>query len=955
MSDYPVQCADCSAHLAIDPSGDIQGTACPECGGTRFFMNQPSPTQSDGTLRDMVDSDSQKDQGGNPLGEGTIMGGDAEQPLGKRDNYMHSNVNPTNSATKKVESMRPSTLNQEPYPTLWSDEHVAGKTAWNPLSIIPGAAETAGGLIGDAVPGLDFGPSEALTAEGLDTLGEEAGGSGIADAVGGGVKKFLGTGASHLMKGVLGQGSGAAGAAGQPGGMAPDAVNPAPNIMQFGSVDIPMILLADMDTPHSVKSIDEQHDDPEDQDQKEFNDGDKDPGNFENPNNEDSGMNGEDDTRSDASAQTGFAEDSPGIERMEMILPLLLHYFHSDESGQNDPVIKGLHDALEKEKPGYLNEKHPEGEHALQLIIEHGKQPPKAARVAVDMMSGGLPSVPTPGNTVSEYPQPGTDLPAQSAGGVCPQCGSPLAADGSCPQCGFKQHPQGGTAQAPAMGGAPSVNGLAGTFVGKVANGVGPQTPEQKAAVEQLLLNTGREQEIPEIESTPQKFWKELAEIQGGNNSTVPLVDPSQQPAQAPPPGMPPGGQPGAMPVMDPSQPGGGGGQPMMPMSHVADANNSVPRCPKCNCASTRIEGLGDNTGDGSSAFAKCPSCGNTFDPTKTSGLKLVALENPMVVNEDAADQTQIHPEEGQDPTQTWLDASGQPLMIGQIYELYSPSYPVPDEVQIVTKKPEELGVKLVGEVGNMQGSDGTPDFKIRPQDIQEKGYSFQPNQETKPEQADQPIGGTPGMEQIPQSPPTTDETSTTYPQGGATVSSVLMSSDEDPDDEDLCHKCGNTIIYHTASSETQTMHECDRCGSVWETRDDYEGREASTDMSWIMNDTGPSGDSFFDEMERAKASYGSQSRNIGSIAASDERYQRIKETLDTNKMQRAAGKHFSPAEQRGLINESGNARNSDMLDLSNTHYEERSRKDATGFDPRDPFNKNHGENAPDSHLVFGL
>jgi hypothetical protein len=43
------------------------------------------------------------------------------------------------------------------------------------------------------------------------------------------------------------------------------------------------------------------------------------------------------------------------------------------------------------------------------------------------------------------------------------------------------------------------------------------------------------------------------------------------------------------------------------------------------------------------------------------------------------------------------------------------------------------------------------------------------------------------------------------------------------------------------------------------------------------------------------------------------------------------------------------------MLDLSNTHYEERSRKDATGFDPRDPFNKNHGENAPDSHLVFGL
>src|SRR5665213_2898891 len=92
MADFPVQCGDCGAHFQMDPSGNVQGAACSECGGKRFFMDQPSPTHSDGTLRDMVDSDTQIDQGGNPLGEGTIMGTDAEQPMGKRDNFMHGHT-----------------------------------------------------------------------------------------------------------------------------------------------------------------------------------------------------------------------------------------------------------------------------------------------------------------------------------------------------------------------------------------------------------------------------------------------------------------------------------------------------------------------------------------------------------------------------------------------------------------------------------------------------------------------------------------------------------------------------------------------------------------------------------------------------------------------------------------------------------------------------------------------
>ena len=93
------------------------------------------------------------------------------------------------------------------------------------------------------------------------------------------------------------------------------------------------------------------------------------------------------------------------------------------------------------------------------------------------------------------------------------------------------------------------------------------------------------------------------------------------------------------------------------------------------------------------------------------------------------------------------------------------------------------------------------------------------------------------------------------------------------------------------------------------------------------------------------KESRGSQSRSLAAAVAKDERYQRIKDTLEGNKMQREAGRRFTPSEQRALINEKGTARNADLLDLTNTHYT--TRYDYTG--------KANGENAPDSHLIFGL
>lgn len=86
----PVRCRDCSHAFVVGPNEVVRGPECPNCGGHFLERDQPSPTHSDFELRDMVDPVTQQDQGGNPLGEGTIVGRDGERPHWRRDNYMHA-------------------------------------------------------------------------------------------------------------------------------------------------------------------------------------------------------------------------------------------------------------------------------------------------------------------------------------------------------------------------------------------------------------------------------------------------------------------------------------------------------------------------------------------------------------------------------------------------------------------------------------------------------------------------------------------------------------------------------------------------------------------------------------------------------------------------------------------------------------------------------------------------
>ena len=67
-----LECQDCGRTIQTSPRGELQGVACPDCGGQRLFRMQPSPVQSDGTIRNMVDPDTGKDAGGNPSQEGIL-------------------------------------------------------------------------------------------------------------------------------------------------------------------------------------------------------------------------------------------------------------------------------------------------------------------------------------------------------------------------------------------------------------------------------------------------------------------------------------------------------------------------------------------------------------------------------------------------------------------------------------------------------------------------------------------------------------------------------------------------------------------------------------------------------------------------------------------------------------------------------------------------------------------
>jgi DNA-directed RNA polymerase subunit M/transcription elongation factor TFIIS len=684
------------------------------------------------------------------------------------------------------------------------------------------------------------------------------------------------------------------------------------------------VFVADYETPASNPDVGVKNDnDPEKVDQKEFNDQDHSPENLLNPNLEDSGASGEDGVREHA----GFAPDSPGLDRLNMLLPLVTHYYHSPESGENDPQIRALHEALEAENPGYLDRVTPEDEQLAEEFIRNQAQKPhgihaKTAIVNVDPndINQHLENMVAPSG--NPQVQPGA-MPQQ---GTCPQCGGVLNGTGACPQCGAGAM-AGGNPQTP----MPTPGALPQGFASNdpvmalvAANHQGPTTPEQIAAVQELLIQQGRAEETPNVPIEPWNYAKELASIQQQPN-VAPQVQPGEQPQPPTPQPAPQGAMP--MPGMGGGEPGG---QPMQPMAHVA-ADNVARRCPVCGSATTGMMADEEN-------HAQCHACGHVWkaegavtDKSVNKESRVAAPENP--VDAPAAERHQPrNPEAEEDSSLTWHDVNNQKLVPGQEYEMINPKYELPDIIRVEHVKPDGIEVSLIGTIANDPNTLQAR-TTISRQELEMDHMQFAPVADSMEDRGNQPPPG----QQAPGEPPrpqTTDELET--PHAMAPTSST----------HDHCPKCGWKEYTSSMASADSYFNECHRCLHVWEEKEEmFETDHLAHTRDWINQDSRD--DSFWEGMERAQGMREAQSksRNLGDIAAKDGRLQAIKSRLNENAEQKTAGRHFTPSEQRELIDEEGVARNADLLNLEGTHYT--AREDYSG--------KANGENVPMEHLLMGI
>lgn len=689
------------------------------------------------TMRNMP-APGEEDMGGNPLQEGILGGQDGGwKNRGVRDESYASvqkDIDPDVEIPAEIVEVVP------PEPgSIRPDKKRMDKQADLLNSIEDVAAPVVGGTAGFLVGGpMGAAAGAGLAGAGMDALqGEGAGhalGTGIEDAAMGGLGGLgagaLGGAATTLGEGAAMSGGSAADAAaagatrGGIGSVMKGAWNAGKNMMLYNSLHDTLLgggggqggggmlspatamppqagpapvqpasyysrTAAPNSTPSSQDHVPSNDtDDPEDVDFKERNDG-----------AHDKGLGGEQDINDIGGTDTGpdglFSADSAGLKSLAELLPKVLQFALSDDAGSADPDLQGLHQLLEQENPGYMNDADDAHGTKLLMMVVNGKP----------METGDddlLQDNDEPHDPISEHQatalRPGIDDmgPSLQPGltNTCPRCGSTMdPSSGHCPQCGI------GNMNSQPQSTNPDLTTPQQMMVSKTAGDTqGPNTDEQKALVAQFLQDQGRADEIPNMILEPYKYADELAEITGGDTPPQDIGD------QGPPPPVDPSQQ-GAMPVPGMSTPPAGGpgpgAAPMMSavMKYAGTVDGVAEKCPKCGSHSTGYTNVEDGK-------CGCKTCGHHWDSEPLVQNKEAAGHhddpsgsNPIGVSQADA----IRPDDPageQDPSHSWVDESGQPLKVGQSYKMYSANYDIPDDVRIDAVKPESIEYTITGEYG---------------------------------------------------------------------------------------------------------------------------------------------------------------------------------------------------------------------------------------------------------------
>lgn len=700
-------------------------------------------------------------------------------------------------------------------------------------------------------------------------------------------------------------------------------------------------------------------------------------------------------TLNDLSINDIGGSTSPGLQAMEMMLPLVLHYHDSPESGAEHPLMVALQQLLSEE--GHMDG--PDDPQAVSEVIRLVKGDGEADKPENKLPSSDGPTenssddeVNRPSKTAAdEYEDEHVECPnchghaMDQSAGTCMHCGYTVPWDGSewfdTPSAAHINDPLSEDRDNSRPWIRPWT--LPHHELGPVrqgANHQGPHSPEQIAAVQQFLMDSGRVNEVPNVPMAPWEYENELAEVAGKLNQPPQDTAAQPQPAQeeAPPentmpmPGMtaPPPGQfaPTARAAAQyvNVEPNWEGMRRWLLNMARSDLDNAL----KIN-REMRSEGLPEqeliaaNSGDvntspmdwsdpRNSSFLKgSPDAGDdeyfggkpgsarkafeamvdqygqkkaeeVYYATRNKHKKQKRSDHHDHVDPlqgmPAADQLQ-QPEmsQEQDSSGSWQTDDGQPLVVGEQYELHTPGVDIPDIVTVEATRPDYVRLAFTGayELGFAKN--------VTREEFESRGYTFSHVRDDQPE-SDSPV-----EEQQMVEP---DESSFSGHGTGL-------------DDHDRAHQVMTSwheAFMPGAPGGTTPGGVCAQCGGPLQPDGSCAGCERSAIAPGAPGvppvpavPQGPSGGRPAAPMDPggANPSRPPQSRAPGYASAPardpqtgsilDDDAQRLIARLMHNAAAqddaRTAGAKYTPNEQRELIDETGELRNADKLDLRGTHY----------------------------------
>ena len=612
------------------------------------------------------------------------------------------------------------------------------------LKGIGGAALMGAGALLAPIPVADLATPE-LEAVGTGLAGEALG-ADVAGGAGGAISNAVGSIGSWMKNGLSSVGDLAGGAKdfgkrylmfkggesmldpssdGGSGGNGGQMMTTGPDLLAPSYARV-AVYGDQIDTPDS-KAPRKDTEDPESVDPHEINDGDNNAINSYDPKINPDGQSRTTIKKRKSSEDFEFA--SPAIELFIKMLPLIEHYATSDEGGIDDPMMIELHEALEKEFPGYLDS--PEVDHE-DNIISH-------LLLSDDMHKEGaaapMPVPVPPSAPVADPNSASNPVSPNQYKEICPWHGKVKIDPSGCESC------SGTTAQAGNMqvGKNPTVKNrtlpdvydpdrdgpLAPPQQKAAASHQGPHTKEQFIAVAELLEQEGREDEILEMIKNPDEYSEELAKIQGVQSPSEDVSFDAQTSAPpAPPQETPPPNQGMPMPPMGGPATAGGGGPmkanaSMLKAAFKYSADNVAGKCPKCKGHTTKMVRQ-----DGT---CKCHTCGHTwqdkhFHPSDGDSSNSSTTSSYFSFNDLSHDHgPDLYEESDDHSTNQWKDVDGHDIEIGKEYHVNTNRDAIGDSVLVSDIKDGKL-------IGTLNASSNNPtEVEYSIDDIADQGLTFEP------------------------------------------------------------------------------------------------------------------------------------------------------------------------------------------------------------------------------------